>query len=152
MKKFWINHKGLSMSPLLKDGDKILIDQNAIEDLKCGDIILFLDQSSKELTLHRLIDFPLKTKGDLNLCAEMNPLESCLGKAVGYRRNELYKTLPIADSTMSKCYLYLSKLRLKGFFLRKSSRYLLFVVTFIFEFYSEKTKLDHNEEHLLNDL
>jgi hypothetical protein len=152
MKKFWINHKGISMSPLLKEGDTILIDPKVPGDFQCGDIILFMDHSSKELTLHRLIAKPMKTKGDLSLYAEMNSEENCFGKAIGFKRGNIYNALSPNDSIFCKLFLYFSKLRMKGLFFRKFGRLCLIILTKVFEFCSEKTTLNHSEEQILTDL
>lgn len=152
MMKFWVKYNGLSMSPLLKDQDVVLISALNKEDMKCGDILLFLDQTTKELTLHRLIDFPFQTKGDISLYAEMNPLDSCLGKAIGFKRGLFYRNLPSQNSIYNESYLCFSKLRMKGAIYRKLAHLFLLILTKLFEFCNEKTTLDHNEELLLTDL
>ena len=151
MKKFWINHKGLSMSPLLLEGDIILIEQKVPGDFSRGEIILFMDQTSKELTLHRLIEKPFRTKGDLSLCAETNSIDSYFGKAIGYKRGNFYKQLPDNNSFFCRFYLNFSKLRMNGFIMRKLGRVGLIILTKVFESCSEKTMLNHNEEQKLTD-
>lgn len=151
MKNYWITLKGQSMSPLLHDLDQVLITPIILENLKCGDIVLFIDQSSKELTLHRLINFPFCTKGDFSLCFENNPSESFLGKAIGFRRDNIYRVFPSHGSLMNRCYMFFSIYRMKGFFLRKWAYVFLVILTMVFEFCSEKTKLDHNKEQMLID-
>jgi hypothetical protein len=152
MNKFWIELNGKSMSPLLRHQDTVLIEPASIESLKYGDIILYFDQSCKELTLHRLIGFPMKTKGDLSLIAEFPLFDSSFGKAIGFKREKFYRKLPLQNSIFTTLYLIFSKLRMKGFFQRKVARVFLLILTITFELCSEKTKLDHRQEQLLTDL
>ncbi|RPJ74720.1 MAG: hypothetical protein EHM20_10145 [Alphaproteobacteria bacterium] len=151
MNKYWIKFNGQSMSPLLRDNDEILIEPVGDEALKIGDVILFLDQSSKELTLHRLMALPLTTKGDFSLSSEVNPLNSHLGKALGFKRQGIYRALPGAESLFGKLFLYFSKQRAKGFFKRKMALVALVILTKTFEVCSEKTNSNHNEVPHLND-
>ena len=152
MNKFLIKLNGLSMTPLLCDQDEIQIESLNISDLKYGDIVLFLDQSSKKLTIHRLIDFPLKTKGDFSLLAEENSIDSCLGKATGIRRGNVYWDLPCSNSLFNTLFLFLSEMRMKGYFLRKLALALMIILTKVFVFCSDKTISNHNEVPTLNDL
>lgn len=141
---FWIKLNGNSMMPLLSDQDDVLIRPIG-QDISPGDIILFQDSSSKELTLHRLIEKPFRTKGDFSLCSEINTIESCLGTAIAYRRNNSYRLLPSSNSFFAKTFTKACKLRLKGCFLRKLARVILVILTMLFEIYSEKTKSSHSE-------
>ncbi len=154
MTKYWIKLNGHSMYPLLRDSDEVLIEPIANEQLKHGDVILFLDQSTKELTLHRLIEFSMTTmttKGDFSLNTEENLAEGQLGKAIGFKRGGFYRVLPAADSILGRLFLYFSLQRGKGFFKRKMARILLIVLTKVFEVCSDKTRLNHNEVPHLND-
>lgn len=65
-KKHEIEFKGISMSPLLKEGDKLLVDIKS-DKFTLGDIIVIMDKEH-ELLCHRVIQTsPLQTKGDRNL-------------------------------------------------------------------------------------
>lgn len=152
MKKYWIPLSGHSMGPFLKNADNILIEQVLIESLDRGDIILFLDQQSKELTLHRLVQFPLKTKGDFSLSFEDNPQGNFIGKAIGYNRDGHYRQLPGSGFRFNKIVLYFSKKRTKGYFVRKYAFTCLFILAKVFEFCSGKARICHNEEQSLSDL
>lgn len=151
MNKFWIDLKGKSMSPLLLENDRILIEPIAVEALSVGDILLFIDQHSKEITLHRLIEHPNKTKGDLSLLVEVFDPNTFLGKAVGFMRRDIYHSLPIDGSYFNLIFLKMSKLRMKGFFIRKMAYVMLLIFARFFLFYNGKTKLSHNEEQTLEN-
>lgn len=152
MKRFWINLKGKSMSPLLRENDQILIESTEIENLKCGEVILYFDPLSNELTLHRLIEIPLKTKGDLNLASENISRDSYFGRAIGFKRDLYYRTLPSRESVLNNLFLFCSKLRTKGFIQRKIAHLLLIIIARVFLSCSEKTRLSHSEELALTDL
>lgn len=151
MNKFWIDLKGKSMSPLLLENDRILIESIAVEAVSVGDILLFIDQQSKEITLHRLIELPNKTKGDLSLLVEVFDPSTFLGKAVGFMRRDIYQSLPIDGSYFNLIFLKMSKLRMKGFFIRKMAYVMLLIFARFFLFYNGKTKLNHNEEQTLEN-
>lgn len=140
------------MSPLILANDEILIQEIQKADLFVGNIVLFLDQGSKELTLHRLINKPFTTKGDYSLLSETNPEENILGLAIGYRRGNFYRELPLQNSLFSKFYLMFSRMRVKEHWGNKLAKLILIFLTKYFEFYNGKTKLDHSEMQKLSDL
>ena len=137
--QFWIKLCGHSMSPILKDQDNIFIKPIKPDELNIGDVILFIDQESRELTLHRLIGFPLITKGDYSLIYESNPIENLIGKALAFEREAcLYPVLN------SRLLLACSKLRLSN----KAGRFLGLIGFLI---YSAITKLSRNKVPQLDD-
>lgn len=136
---------------MLRENDQILIESNDIENLKCGEIILYFDPLSNELTLHRLMEFPLKTKGDLNFASENISRDSYFGRAIGYKRDLYYRALPSSESLFNRLFLFCSTLRAKGFFQQKIAHLLLIIVARVFLSYSEKTRLSHSEELELTD-
>jgi hypothetical protein len=152
MNEYWINYVGPSMSPLLQTNDQVLIEPIEATQLQCGDIILFLDQSSRELTLHRLIELPLQTKGDFSLGSEYVATDSILGRAIGFERLDYFRKFPIHNSKFNKLYLFLSKKRMEGRASRRMALVMLFILTKVFELCSDKTKLNHNKEQFLTDL
>lgn len=152
MKNFWIPYNGKSMSPLLKDRDQILIESVTLSELKQGDIILFLDKESHELTLHRIIELPFQTKGDFSLLLDSDSREGFLGRALGYERKYFYRKFPEHHSLFQKYFVLFSKGRMKGFFTRKLSLIQLMLLTSVFELLCEKTRSDRNREQLINDL
>lgn len=152
LNKFWITLNGLSMSPLLKDQDEIHIAPVKSEELKIGDVLLFFDQHDRALTLHRLIELPMKTKGDFSLYAEENSVDSCLGKAIGFSRDQFYRELPGNNSLFTSWYLFMSKLRMKGGYRSKVAHLLLLISAKVFELCSAKTMSDHSEEQRVADL
>lgn len=139
LEKFAIKLNGQSMTPLLNDQDEILFQPSAFEQIKCGDIVLLWDRKSSELLVHRLIAFPLQTKGDYSLISENNSQDCYLGKAIGFKRGNTYRKFP--DSQI--VFLFFSKLRMKNFVIRKIGLLGLILSAIFFEFYSAKTKLDH---------
>ena len=144
---FWINLNGHSMYPTLLDQDEILIKSIKISELQLGDIVLFIDKDSRELTLHRLIGFPLITKGDFSHFLETNTEDLFLGKAVSCKRG-----LQMIGLTNNKWLLIFSKLRLKNRVLRYTGLIGLHLISMFSQFYNAKTKLDHNKRPQKDDL
>lgn len=152
MNHFWIKLNGESMGPLLLDADEVVIEEVPFSSAKRGDVVLFLDQKSRELTLHRLIDFPFITKGDFSWCAEENPKEAFIGKAIGFSRHGAYRKLPASGSIMGLFTLTLSRHRMRGFVGRKMALIGLIFLSKIYAICSDKTRVDHSEELNLGDL
>lgn len=140
--KFWITLNGQSMSPLLQQQDEILIEPISLEKIKLGDIILFQDKESSELTIHRLIAFPFTTKGDFSLMSEENCSDCYLGRAVGFKRKDRFREL----SYNQKAFLTCSILRMSNFIMRKVGLFGLIYLTTFFEFYNAISKSDHTKE------
>lgn len=145
MKTFWINHIGQSMSPLIRSGDQILIEPIDVRNCAIGDIVLFYDVEGKELILHRLLNNQFITKGDFSLISEEMKKETFVGRALAYKRNGVYKTFPQARSLYSVLYLFFSKGRMRGSFIRKISLIGLKGLTIFFEKMNEKSMKDHIE-------
>lgn len=57
---FRIQAKGHSMSPIIKQGDIIVISPLYDNKPGCGDVLAFLDSTTNSLTVHRMV----KKKGD----------------------------------------------------------------------------------------
>jgi signal peptidase I len=147
-KSFWIKLNGNSMSPLLHDQDNIFIAFVSYDQIKIGDIVLFKDHAIGELTLHRIIDFPFKTKGDFSLLHEENSIEFLLGKAMGFSRDKKYRSL----DKFNNLFTLFSKLRNENYFVRKIGLIGLHFMTIIFEFYSAIAKIDRSKLPPGNDL
>lgn len=141
IEKFWIKLNGQSMYPLLHDQDEILIAQVERDELELGDIVLFKDQGSKELTVHRFIEKPFITKGDYSLASESNPQETLLGVAVAYKRSDVVRNL----SGFKKIFVFFSKLRMSNYLMRKIGLLGLFILTILLGFYNAISKLDHTK-------
>lgn len=133
---FLIKLNGKSMAPLLHEQDEVIIKPISIDQIKCGDIVLFKDESSGELIVHRLIEFPFKTKGDYSITFEKNKVDSFLGLAVGVVRGDHTIAIPVKQ----KHFLFFSKLRLGNYFTRKVGLIGLIISATFFEFYNAKTK------------
>jgi len=91
----WIRAYGLSMSPLIKEGDWLEIEHVDFEDLKIGDVIATKNIcQDNQVTTHRLIkklemQRQFMTKGDSNYSGRYDkPLsaESIIGKVIAVKR------------------------------------------------------------------
>ena len=81
MKQFETQLIGNSMSPTIKNGERLKCEFQDPSTFEVGDIVFFLDPSSNEYTIHRLISLsPPLTKGDRAYSSE-SPKE-ILGKVV----------------------------------------------------------------------
>ncbi|MGB9521377.1 MAG: signal peptidase I [Anaerolineales bacterium] len=90
--KIWLIIVGKSMLPYLIDGDKVLIQGEDFENLKCGDIITY--RINNEYFTHRIIkklDTTLLTKGDhLYLPDNYIDINSIIGKVIAIdKKNKL---------------------------------------------------------------
>jgi len=78
-----------SMSPLLRTGDKLLLQAASVDDLRVGDIITL--QQTDHLLTHRFYGMKnglLRTRGDRNLAMDgLQPPDRLLGKIVERERN-----------------------------------------------------------------
>jgi signal peptidase I len=138
---FWIKLNGQSMSPLLQDQDLICINPIRYDELKLGDIVLFKDQQSNELTIHRFVNYPFTTKGDFSCVGETNLPNCLLGCAVAYRRTDIVRNLTAFNSL----YCFFSKLRMSNYVIRKIGLIGLIILTNVLELYNAKTKSDHTK-------
>lgn len=116
MKTFWIPFSGMSMHPFLKDKDELLVSETC--EWKVGDLVLYRDKESRELTVHRIISSSLQTKGDYSLCLDQNSPEDFLGKVTAFKRNGVLFSLENSRSQATML-AFFSRLRLKGWVLRK---------------------------------
>jgi hypothetical protein len=153
MKKFWIKLNGRSMSPLILDQDNILIVPFAPGDeIKCGDIVLLFESLTQQLVLHRYIDKLITTKGDFSICSEKTSPEICLGRAVAFQRENRFCSLTTSESFITQLFIFFSRLRMRGLFVRKFALVGLITLTKGHEFYNDKTSLSHSEVLCLADL
>ncbi len=89
----FIEAKGFSMWPFLKQTDKLIIKKVTIEDLMVGDAILY--QTNNQIVCHRLLKkvrdrgrYLLYTRGDNSSSSlELISEKMLLGKAIGILRN-----------------------------------------------------------------
>jgi signal peptidase I len=94
MKRYWVNHLGKSMKPYLNDGDWVLIEEVGSHLITKGDVVFYYDRESKEMVLHRMIDFNFTLKGDWAKNKESISLESVFGKAIAVKKNGKVILLP----------------------------------------------------------
>ncbi len=136
------------MSPSICDGDEVLVQSCSMIEVEKGEVVLFLDQGSKELTFHRLIDFPFVTKGDNTFFHEENSPDSFLGKLVVIKRDNCFYKLP-----KGRIINYLSKMSLNSnkILARIFKNLLKFQLYFCRSFY-KLPKSKNISEHLLNHL
>lgn len=87
--------KGFSMWPFVKENDKIIIKRLRVQDLKIGDIILYKDKAKGQNICHRLVKktysengIILFTRGDASdFLSELVPGHNFIGRVVGIVRN-----------------------------------------------------------------
>lgn len=86
----FIEAKGFSMWPFLREGERLVIKKAAIEDLRIGDIILY--RKDEQLVCHRLVKkekngYLLYARGDNSSSApELVTQEMFQGKVAGVLR------------------------------------------------------------------
>ncbi len=140
MNNFEIKIQGDSMFPLILSDDILIVEQTSSYNI--GDIIIFRDEM-KVYIAHRIISLsPLRTKGDFSVLSEIVTHETIFGRVSAIKKNKsevsLYgKGLPM------RLFAEISKMRLKGPFLRKISLLLLHVITTIFLLIYSRPRRDH---------
>jgi hypothetical protein len=73
---------GNSMSPFIKDGDTLTWYDKA-DSISIGDILIFHDQSTEEITCHRIVALdPIQTKGDNSYYLDAPLSTPPLGKVI----------------------------------------------------------------------
>lgn len=100
--------RGISMQPLIRDGDLVRIER--CNCYQSGDIVVALDLLGR-LLIHRVIDVKhgsLLIKGDNAVAAEKVRKEHCFGRVVEIRTNEGRK-FKIKNSAKNRIIAVLSK-------------------------------------------
>ncbi|GEM_PF-6076052 len=97
-KYFWSVAKGKSMSPFIKEGDRLLLAAFSSSQIKPGDIVAI--KTGPGIVIHRLIRkyrrhgrLYFQEKGDGNLRGETIAPGDILGKAILIKRGEKEKHL-----------------------------------------------------------
>ena len=83
--------RGESMRPLLRPGDRIRFVPCRVEEVRRGDVIIFIPPGQKERVVHRVVSAGpggIRTKGDANPCRDTGNLrqEDIVGRAVSVER------------------------------------------------------------------
>ena len=83
--------RGESMQPLFRPGDRIVFVPCRAEELRRGDVIIFLPPGKQERVVHRVVSKGLegiRTKGDANPCRDTGNLrqDDIVGRAVSMER------------------------------------------------------------------
>lgn len=83
--------RGESMRPLFRPGDRIMFVTCRIEELRRGDVIIFMPQGQKERVVHRVVSRGpegVRTQGDANPCRDTGEVrqEQIVGRAVSVER------------------------------------------------------------------
>ena len=91
--------RGESMRPLLRPGDRIVFAPCRVEELKRGDVIIFILPGQRERVVHRVISTGpagIQTKGDANPYGDAWGLrqEDIVGRAVSVERGG--RAIPVA--------------------------------------------------------
>lgn len=102
-----IPFKGLSMNPLLKEGDFIFLEK--IDDkIRLGEVLLFKDRENGEFVVHRVIqESPLLTKGDWSIQSEAPKENEIFARVIGFSRKGVKYSF--SDGTILNFYLFFSK-------------------------------------------
>jgi signal peptidase I len=82
---------GISMNPLLKNGDRLFYIPYSREQLRKGDVIIFNSANTKKKVVHRIKsarDSIIRTKGDNNNCSDAEPIypSQIIGRVTSARR------------------------------------------------------------------
>lgn len=102
-----------SMWPALKEGDLVFIrGVKEISEIKVGDIIVFSNETSNSLTIHRIISIKegvITTKGDANKTDD-NPIsfDKVVGRTLTFRGDKPFRVPHLGSVTV-----FASKLRTK---------------------------------------
>ena len=91
--------RGYSMRPLLRPGDRIHFTPCRVEELRRGDVIIFIPPGQRERVVHRVISTGpagIRTKGDANSDIDSLTLkqEHIIGRAVSVEREG--RVIPVA--------------------------------------------------------
>ena len=91
--------RGESMQPLLRPGDRIVFVPCRVEELKRGDVIIFLPPGKQERVVHRVVSNGpegILTRGDANPCRDTGHLrqDDIVGRAVSRERGG--RVIPVA--------------------------------------------------------
>ncbi len=102
-----IPFKGISMQPLLKDGDLVIIEKISAK-ISLGDVLLFKDSLNGEFVVHRVIqERPLITKGDWAILSEAPKGEEVFARVIGFRREG--RSYSFSKGFLLGLYLFFSK-------------------------------------------
>jgi signal peptidase I len=109
--------RGESMQPLFRPGDRICFVPCRVEELRQGDVIIFIPPGQKERVVHRVVSTGpegIRTRGDANPCADAWELrqEDILGRAESRVRNGRVSAVAVgfAGRLLSACILSLRKM------------------------------------------
>lgn len=103
------NHQGLSMFPVLKPGDTVIVETD-FSQIERGDIVLFQDHECGEYVAHRVISqSPLITKGDNSPYEEQIKSNQIIGIVVGRIRQEKRQTWGLKGSPFKTLKAFFSK-------------------------------------------
>ena len=91
--------RGESMRPLLRPGDRIRFVPCRVEEVRRGDVIIFIPPGQEERVVHRVVSTGpggILTKGDANPCRDTGNLrqEDIVGRAVSVERGG--RVIPVA--------------------------------------------------------
>jgi len=91
--------RGDSMRPLFRPGDRIVFVPCRVEELRRGDVIIFLPHGQEERVVHRVVfkgPESVRTRGDANPRRDPGEVrqESLVGRAVSAERNG--RPIPVA--------------------------------------------------------
>ncbi len=102
--------RGESMQPLLRPGDRIVFVPCRVEELKRGDVIIFLLPGKQERVVHRVVSNGpegIRTRGDANPCRDTGHLrqDDIVGRAVSRERGG--RVIPVAGGIAGRLFVAL---------------------------------------------
>ena len=92
-------YRGGSMRPLFRPGDRIVFVPCLVEELRRGDVIIFIPDGQEERVVHRVVSNGpegVRTQGDANPCRDTGEVrqEHIVGRAVSVERK--VRLIPVA--------------------------------------------------------
>ena len=142
-KKNTIDFNGISMSPLINDGERVIVDIHS-SNFSLGDIIIVMD-TNHELVCHRVISLsPLITKGDRSLVDDKT--QSIVGVVTHILKKDYIITTNKRD-LIKRTQTYLSNKNRRGILLRKGYLVVNIILSLI-EIKISKTSLKNHIQSL----
>jgi hypothetical protein len=138
---FELNYIGPSMWPTFKEGDIVLMSTE-FTSLEIGDLVLFKDVETAEITLHRIVtESPIRTKGDFSLSLDFHsPIPFAL--VIGLKRAGVNYRWGRRGQTLKKIMASLSKKRLSSVLVRRLALVGIYFLTIFSFLICDKSK-DH---------